>query len=59
LEEMTIPNIENWVLEMFDREISTTELSTAQRTAVNEGLKRAAKQVMESLQVKTVTIDRF
>jgi hypothetical protein len=51
LEDMTFANIENSVLEMFDRQISTTGLSAAQRMAVNEGLKKAAKQVTESLQV--------
>jgi len=53
LEDLTFANIENSVLEMFDRQISTTGLSKVQREAVNGGLKRAAKQVTESLQVIT------
>jgi len=51
LEDLTFANIENSVLEMFDRQISTTGLSKSQREAVNEGLKRAAKQITASLQV--------
>ena len=54
LEEITFAHIQNSVLEVFDRQISTAGLSKAQREAVNEGLRRASKQVTTSLQVGSI-----